>query len=289
MLCKRPLTIRGLPVGCGQCLHCKINRRRLWTVRLLLEAQSHNTASFLTLTYEQEPAGRSLCPRDLSLFNKRLWAAIQPIPFRYFACGEYGDQFQRPHYHLVVFSLGPTAATEELVYQTWLSGDEWKSVPQKPGFITVRPFDENRAAYVAGYVVAKLKGKRDLARLNGRLPEFARMSRNPGLGFNAALDVASALSGSSGQTAVQRLGDVPPILRCGSQWWLLDRYLKGVIRDELGIEASEARLQGLKDQVQAVRARSLAHSHDPSWYLVDHAKAEMKEHQLNSIRKRGQL
>lgn len=289
MLCCSPLTVAGLPVGCGQCLHCRINRRRLWTVRLLLEAQSHDTASFVTLTYEVEPEGRSLVRRDLSLFLKRLRDLLVPVPVRFFACGEYGDQMGRPHYHLVIYSLAPTPVTEEVLVRAWRAGEEWSQVPQKPGFVCLRPFDAGRAAYVAGYVVAKLKGPLDSKRLQGRLPEFAVMSRRPGLGREAAKDVARALSGPAGRSLVEKSGDVPSILRSGSTLWVLDRYIKAVVRDELEVEAVPFHVEELRRAVQLVRAKSLAHRRNPGWFLSDHSTAEAKEWRLRSFGKRGVL
>lgn len=256
---------------------------------MLLEAQSHNTACFLTLTYAIEPPGRGLAPADLTLFCKRLRRAMEPIPLRYFACGEYGEKRERPHYHLVVYSLGPTKTTEDLVQRTWWNGSEWESLPQEPGYITVRPFDETRAAYVAGYVVAKLRERS--SPLHGRLPEFATMSRRPGLGSKAAKDLASVLTGRHGPELVRRLGDVPPILRSGSRWLVLDRYVKSIVRDEAGFDDGfvSPNLEALREQVLAVRSRSLDARRNPAWYLVDHQAAEMKELRMRSMGKRGQL
>ena len=38
-------------------------------------------------------------------FIKRLRARVG-APIRYFACGEYGDKFSRPHYHVIFFTDG---------------------------------------------------------------------------------------------------------------------------------------------------------------------------------------
>jgi hypothetical protein len=41
--------------------------------------------------------------RDLQLFFKRLRKAYPDVKLRYFACGKYGEQFARPHYHVILF------------------------------------------------------------------------------------------------------------------------------------------------------------------------------------------
>jgi len=37
------------------------------------------------------------------MFIKRLRKSISPLKIKYFSCGEYGDQYLRPHYHLIIF------------------------------------------------------------------------------------------------------------------------------------------------------------------------------------------
>ena len=64
----------------------------------------HPHNAYITLTYNDDhlPANGSLQPRDLQLFWKRLRKARTP-GIRYYACGEYGDQTARPHYHAIIF------------------------------------------------------------------------------------------------------------------------------------------------------------------------------------------
>jgi len=91
-------------VGCGQCIHCRANRRREWVLRILLELEKHEFNTFLTLTYDDVhlPGDQSLQPKHLTDFFKRLRKKVE-YPIRYYAVGEYGEETERPHYHIALF------------------------------------------------------------------------------------------------------------------------------------------------------------------------------------------
>ena len=120
MLCKRPYMYKGvLAAGCGQCLPCRINRRRKWTYRMLFEAMKHDHSAFITLTYENAPefyGVQTLDPEHTKRFIDRLRKRLKrdtslphyfPKKIRYFLVGEYGDESDRPHYHLALFGYPP--------------------------------------------------------------------------------------------------------------------------------------------------------------------------------------
>lgn len=101
MQCFHPVTLKnGQTVPCGSCIGCRINKTSQWTFRLLLEQKNWDKASFITLTYDDDhlPSDASLHPEDLTLFWKRLRKNLDGRKIKYFACGEYGDATQRPHY-----------------------------------------------------------------------------------------------------------------------------------------------------------------------------------------------
>lgn len=181
-----------LDLPCGQCIGCKLERSRQWAVRCMHEASLHAENCFVTLTYDEGdlPIGGSLVKRDWQLFAKRLRKRVGP--FRYFHCGEYGEQLARPHYHACVFgydfpdrvffkeSGGCRLYTSVLLDSVW-----------GRGFATVGDVTFESAAYVARYCVKKVTGV-DADEHYLRLdcfgsayqvePEYVTMSRRPGIG-----------------------------------------------------------------------------------------------------------
>lgn len=221
MLCLKPARGKVLPFPCGQCLPCKINNRRLWTWRQLLESCCHHSSIFVTLTYDDEhlPEGATLKPEDLQLWLKRIRERLAPIRFRFLAVGEYGDERGRPHYHLSMFGLD-TTVTED-INLTW-----------KKGNIDVQPFSRLTAQYVVGYVVKKMTDPND-ARLQGRFPEFSRQSNRPGIGANAADAIfRSSVQAHRHQSTVQTgPTDAPHVLQLGKQKFPVARYIRGKVQD----------------------------------------------------------
>lgn len=204
----------------------------------MLEALVHPGSLFVTLTYNKEslPEGGTLVPRHLQLFLKRLRKKLSPRTIRYFGVGEYGDISQRPHYHLAIF--GVTLADRIYIDESW-----------DHGFTHAGELNFSSAAYVAGYVTKKLTA-RDAPGLNGRNPEFARMSLRPGVGAWAMKAVAEALQCKAGWDQITEDGDVPGALRHGSKVMPLGTYLRRKLREEMGFEnvngQKEAQLKASK-------------------------------------------
>ena len=181
---------------CGQCIGCRLEYSRGWAMRCVHEASLHKDNSFLTLTYNNEnlPEDRSIYKSHLQLFIKRFRNAITER-IRYFACGEYGDLRGRPHYHVIIFGYMPndTVLLEASKFRSfqsrWHSGEDFSiyksSFIEKlwtKGFITVGNVSYESAAYVARYATKKVTGKDAQQAYKGKLPEFALMSRSPGIG-----------------------------------------------------------------------------------------------------------
>lgn len=195
-----------IEIPCGKCVGCRLEYSRQWANRCMLELQYHDSAYFVTLTYDDAhlPHGNyvdedgnpcqsdTLVPRHLQLFLKLLRRHRPSDNIRFYACGEYGSKTARPHYHLIIFGLhlddltfykssfdGHSYYTSQLISDCWrdCAGD---GLPR--GFAVVADVTWETCAYVARYCMKKLNGtlvsiydKYDLE------PEFCRMSRRPGL------------------------------------------------------------------------------------------------------------
>lgn len=112
----------GISVPCGKCLACLERKRNTWSYRLEYELKSHYFATFVTLTYSDEnlPKDLSVSRRELQLFIKLLRFHLKK-PIRYYAIGEYGTKYGRPHYHLIIYGLHHILDAK-LVQDVWKKG-----------------------------------------------------------------------------------------------------------------------------------------------------------------------
>lgn len=204
------ITIRGgkrngekQVVTCGKCGACLYNRVEDWTIRLTEENRVSTNAWFVTLTYDDLtlPVNKLGVPTlhkpDYQKFLKRLRKAVTSMddkdyndqmvftpydkvnektgevkkvtrmPIRYYCVGEYGTRTKRPHYHLILFNV-PTSKIYNLD-KIW-----------KKGRVHLGEVNSKSIAYTVSYhVTAKLQEWSEKMQVE---PEFATMSRNPGIG-----------------------------------------------------------------------------------------------------------
>ena len=178
-----------LELPCGHCLGCRLDYSRQWAQRCMLEAKQWNENIFLTLTYDDDHLrSASLIPEDLTKFMKdlrRQWKYHYNIDnIRFYACGEYGELYSRPHFHLILFNCPvPDKKFFSAVGGTRLWTSEHISRVWDKGFITIGDVTYESAAYVARYVLKKRYGTDadDYYKALGVVPEFVRMSRRPGI------------------------------------------------------------------------------------------------------------
>lgn len=199
------------PVPCGKCLGCRINTRKGWVLRMILESKYHEFVSFVTLTYDDDhiPYPPAVSKIALQNYLKRL-RYYSNCSFSYYACGEYGERSLRPHYHAIIF--GPHTSTIHLANDL-----AWKN-----GFHFTCPAGPDAMSYVAGYV-AKKKPK-DFLEERGLTPEFTLSSRRPAIGLRA-IDEIVKLS--------QNDADVVSVFNVGGVRYYLPRYLKRKAREVL--------------------------------------------------------
>lgn len=196
--------LEEIEVPCGKCIGCRLDYSRQWANRCMLEAKQWQHNYMITLTYDEsnvhlvdgvnretgelQKVG-NLEPKDLTKFMKDLrryyMYHYNHDNIRFYACGEYGDNTYRPHYHVIVFNC-PILDLEnfflnkerEQIYLSNTIRNIWKK-----GIITVAKLEWQVAAYVARYVMKKRKGKdsEEYYKKLGVIPEFVRMSRGPGI------------------------------------------------------------------------------------------------------------
>lgn len=207
---KPPRDSRDITLPCGQCVGCRLERSRQWAVRCMHEAQMWEKNCFITLTYDdlKLPEGYSISTGlvydHFQKFMKRLrfsYKGHQPsdddtYPIRFYMCGEYGEQFGRPHFHACLFNFDfddkeffKKSPSGEAIYVSKQLSELWPF-----GFSSVGSFDYKSAAYVARYVMKKITGDAadrhyeivdlDTGEIKYRAPEFNKMSLKPGIGAN---------------------------------------------------------------------------------------------------------
>lgn len=146
MSCPRPMyyhdikDYRGnkVPIPCGLCLSCRIDKRILWEQRLKAEYCA-NSSSFVTLTYDDNHLRYSNANnyypttdfRQLHRYVDTLRHKVRSLSysdsyispnFKVFGCTEYGDSFNRPHAHLLFFGLD-FSRCYKLFKTTWKNGN----------------------------------------------------------------------------------------------------------------------------------------------------------------------
>ena len=155
-----------MTVACGGCLGCRLDRSREWAARIIHESKRHTENCFITLTYDEDRVPRlwpdgpgTLLKSDFQKFLKKLRKRVYPEKLRYYMCGEYGEENERPHYHACIFGYDPedkkvfAEGTDYNVYTSDFLSDVWGH-----GFVTVGELTYQSAAYCARYVLKKVTG-----------------------------------------------------------------------------------------------------------------------------------
>lgn len=260
MKCAHPIVATERVVPCGQCMPCRINHKRMWTGRILLEAaHSPNTSTFLTMTYndEHKPKNGSLVPSHLLRYINRLRDKSSLGHFRYFAVGEYGDKTQRPHYHMAIFNCPP------LLWESKFNA-AWHEDGASMGFTQAGEITKESAGYIAGYTTKKMT-KKDDDRLDGRLPEFARMSKFPPIGAAGMNHIYDLMMTRSGAAALADKEDVPSSFQMGGKTYPLGSYWKNWLRKKCNI--TEPRIQHAWELPYDEYMRELEHGQKASTKL----------------------
>lgn len=200
-------------IPCGHCIGCRLEYSRQWANRLMLELKYHDSAYFVTLTYNNDHVPKSdfvneetgevlesltLCKRDCQLFMKRLRKAFPDDKIRFYLCGEYGPETFRPHYHAIIFGLHLTDLKpwrynhsekkvclyyrSDSLERCWSVKDN-TGIYQPIGNVEITYVNWDTCAYTARYVTKKLYGDgAAFYEIFNLEPPFSLMSRKPGIG-----------------------------------------------------------------------------------------------------------
>lgn len=215
------LVVNFIPIPCGNCLGCRLDYAKQWSVRLQHEFQMHpeDECWFLTLTYNDDalaetflpskpPIDRlvlgadhlgescwfpNLYPRDMTLFWKRLRKHFPDSKIMYYQAGEYGERRGRCHWHAIVFGVPLDRSqfhlngVSELGDVTWRSDELeklWHSTLDETmplGNVIVGKVTAKSCGYVARYTLKKAREMWEYDYSN-RVRPLVRMSTNPAIG-----------------------------------------------------------------------------------------------------------
>lgn len=201
MSCSRPyyspdvVNIYGspVPIPCRTCECCRADRSAAWSERAKYEFSRFGVGAFVTFTYDDEhvPVGSdgkhftldyshyhkfmdSIKHRSKKIFPSKPNKFVRSTPsFTYIGCAEYGDKFERPHYHILFFGLD-FYECEEFLKKSW-----------KHGSIEVNPIKPGAYTYVLKYIQKQVYGdlERNLYYDKGVLPPKIFFSRGFGRGL----------------------------------------------------------------------------------------------------------
>lgn len=111
-----------IAVPCGKCALCRHRKAKMWMSRCTCESQYHELPPvFCTLTYfEKYLPSDGVCLEDFQKFMKRLRITLcrsgKNPAVRFIASGEYGRNYGRPHYHVLLWGM---SYSPDRFYDTW--------------------------------------------------------------------------------------------------------------------------------------------------------------------------
>ncbi len=283
MLCAFPARVSEKTTRpCGQCIPCKVNHKRKWLARLLLESKTAGSTQFLTLTYnpESQPICKdpetgevlgTIVKSHVQDYIRELRVQLSRIPWfpssqsprvRYFAVGEYGTRSERPHYHLILFGLDERF--HETITKTW-----------KAGFSSIRPADSASMAYTLKYSMKSL-GDPENPWLRGRAPTFALMSKRPPLGTLFLPKVAKSIKQVAFDSKDNPICPLPTTVTIDGENYPLDRTLQSSLSKLLNIDGNPAKhLQAYPKQFFVVRS-----NHEQTQATGAHHKAHRSRNRI---------
>lgn len=192
-------------VPCGWCLNCRKDKQNYIIDRAIFEYKKRLTASFVTFTYDdihllsqcavldefnspifdydennKKTLRASLNYSDVTHFidsirkyvlrHSELHGVCCQPDFSYMYVGEYGDIFNRPHFHVLFFGLD-FAFCKKLLFSRW-----------QYGFIDVLPLLDGGISYVTKYLDKQVHGSLAFETYDSRGLSRPRLRLSQGFG-----------------------------------------------------------------------------------------------------------
>lgn len=199
-------------IPCRKCVECRAKYARDWSIRCYHEFMINPVGAFITLTVDsskvhlffQSKKLKTYCrrcvkgnrfinyPIDYTLCKGFILDEIKRIrdvlfkrynvKIRYFGVGEYGENNERPHYHILIFGYD---FPDKLFFKKSSKGvdiflSEELSELWQYGIATVQQINHQACMYTAKYCCKKLQFNSEQAELEtyyGREQEFIFMSK----------------------------------------------------------------------------------------------------------------
>lgn len=209
---------------------------RMWLGRLLLE-QRYYESVFVTFTYDDasvpiDDKGQMVLERkDLVDMLKRARKRAHS-GFRYFAVGEYGSKYGRPHFHLLCFA--PRGAVWPYLDAFWQA--VWTIDGRQLGHTSLSLAEISRVRYCLGYTAEKLV--REVPQPDGRPPEFSSKSLRPPLGYRGMQEILGTITSRHGFHKLALDQDVPTEYRYNASRYPIGSYWRSWLRKQLGVEGA---------------------------------------------------
>lgn len=242
----------------------------------MLERKSHVESVFITLTYD--PLFIPIANKKGILVKEHLTKFIRKLrkelyrhdrDMRYMAVGEYGDLYQRPHFHICAFGIG--SQDKEKIKRAWTNNGI------SIGRVHIGEINAKSARYIAGYTVKKLTNKDDY-RLQGRTPEFMLSSRkNGGIGSKEVRRIAQNLKKNPHFDE----GTMLSHFKHSGKELPLGGYLTKIFIEELGLK-DDQRLKKFKDYQFKILTENNSESDEYYFNLENSVKQKAKEREAKA-------
>lgn len=136
-------------------------------MRLIHELPYWEKSCFITLTYDEEHTDGQLHKTHLQNYFRELRRNNNKI--KYFSCGEYGENFGRPHYHAIIFGH------DELPHKTHFKSKNWSF-----GTVYIGEVTRDSSRYVCDYIFKAYDGELGENYYEGYTKPFRLLSKGIG-------------------------------------------------------------------------------------------------------------